>query len=223
MAVRALRRRGAPAAATMGALLVGLVTSYHALILAVLVAVPMLRAFYVVDARILLVLVLFTAAAVGVPALILQLWRRGVPWLRRAMARRPQLEGWWRAAEATPTTLLSDHRLWLRAMALQLTEVVLDAATLLAMLTALGTPVDPAAAFACFVVASAVFRILPVPLGLGTFEGTLVGMLRLVHVPIEAALAATLLFRGLTLWLPMLPGLWWTRRELAGPALTSTG
>jgi hypothetical protein len=39
-------------------------------------------------------------------------------------------------------------------------------------------------------------------------------MLRSHGVPIEAALAATLLLRGFTFWLPMLPGLWIARREM---------
>jgi uncharacterized membrane protein YbhN (UPF0104 family) len=51
-----------------------------------------------------------------------------------------------------------------------------------------------------------------VPLGLGAFEGTSTAMLRLFGVPFEAALAATLLLRGFTLWLPLLPGLVITRR-----------
>jgi len=34
-------------------------------------------------------------------------------------------------------------------------------------------------------------------------------------VEVEAALAATLLLRGLTFWLPMVPGLWLARREMA--------
>jgi uncharacterized membrane protein YbhN (UPF0104 family) len=55
-----------------------------------------------------------------------------------------------------------------------------------------------------------------VPLGLGIFEASLVAMLRVVGVSIEAALTATLLLRGFTLWLP---GLWCARHELwAGPA-----
>ena len=33
-------------------------------------------------------------------------------------------------------------------------------------------------------------------------------------VSVEAALAATLLLRGLTFWLPMPPGLWLARREI---------
>jgi hypothetical protein len=40
-------------------------------------------------------------------------------------------------------------------------------------------------------------------------------LLRVLAVPLEAALAATLLLRGLTLWLPMVPGLWLARREVA--------
>ncbi|MCE8002886.1 hypothetical protein [Billgrantia ethanolica] len=39
-------------------------------------------------------------------------------------------------------------------------------------------------------------------------------VLTLLGVPLEAALTATLLLRGMTLWLPMLPGLWFARRAL---------
>ena len=35
-------------------------------------------------------------------------------------------------------------------------------------------------------------------------------------IAVEAALAATLLLRGFTFWLPMLPGVWLARREMAG-------
>jgi hypothetical protein len=47
----------------------------------------------------------------------------------------------------------------------------------------------------------------PVPLGLGSFEAGSAGMLSLLGVPLPVALAATLLLRGFTLWLPLLPGL----------------
>jgi uncharacterized membrane protein YbhN (UPF0104 family) len=40
-------------------------------------------------------------------------------------------------------------------------------------------------------------------------------MLSLLGVAIETALAATLLLRGLTFWLPMVPGLWLAKREIA--------
>lgn len=55
---------------------------------------------------------------------------------------------------------------------------------------------------------------MPVPLGLGSFEAALIAMLHLTGVSLEAALTATLMLRGFTLWLPMLPGLWCARNAV---------
>ncbi len=62
--------------------------------------------------------------------------------------------------------------------------------------------------------ANVVATVAFVPMGLGTFEGGCIGMLLFLGVSIEAALAATILLRGFTFWLPMGPGLWFARREL---------
>jgi uncharacterized membrane protein YbhN (UPF0104 family) len=70
------------------------------------------------------------------------------------------------------------------------------------------------AVFPSFVLASMVATVGPIPLGLGTFEVSCVSMLGVMGVPIEAALTSTLLLRGLTLWLPMLPGMWLARWAL---------
>jgi len=45
------------------------------------------------------------------------------------------------------------------------------------------------------------------PGGLGTFEAASVGVLTLTGTSVTSALAATLLLRGFTFWLPMVPGL----------------
>jgi uncharacterized membrane protein YbhN (UPF0104 family) len=68
--------------------------------------------------------------------------------------------------------------------------------------------------FASFMIASVAATVGPTPLGLGTFESVCVATLAVVGVRLEAALTATLLLRGLTFRLPMLPGLWIARREL---------
>jgi uncharacterized membrane protein YbhN (UPF0104 family) len=73
--------------------------------------------------------------------------------------------------------------------------------------------VGPGAAFASFILASIVATLSPLPLGLGTFEATCMALLHLLGGGLEASLAATLIFRGLILWLPMLPGLWLMRKE----------
>ena len=84
------------------------------------------------------------------------------------------------------------------------------------MLLAIGVTAAPPDVFASFVLASIAATLAPVPIGLGAFEGTAVAMLRLSGIDLEAALTATLMLRGLTVWIPMLPGLWMARRELRG-------
>jgi uncharacterized protein (TIRG00374 family) len=91
---------------------------------------------------------------------------------------------------------------------------LLDAATLWVMLLAMGQDVSFLVAFTSFVVSSIVATLSPIPLGLGVFEASPTGMLSALGIPVEAALTSTLLLRGFTLWLPMLPGLWLARRQL---------
>ena len=73
-------------------------------------------------------------------------------------------------------------------------------------------------AFPSFIVASMAASLGPIPLGLGAFEAICIAMLRSIGVPLEAALTATPLLRGLTLWAPMAPGLWLARPELSSKA-----
>jgi uncharacterized membrane protein YbhN (UPF0104 family) len=80
---------------------------------------------------------------------------------------------------------------------------------------ALGVPVDPWVAFCGFTIGMIVAMIAPSPLGLGTFEAGTTGMLVLLGMPIEAALSATILLRGFTFWLPMMPGVWIARHEVS--------
>jgi uncharacterized protein (TIRG00374 family) len=100
-------------------------------------------------------------------------------------------------------------------IALQTAIVILDAATVWTLIRALGATASAGGVFASFMVAS-LFRTMGiVPGGLGTFEVTSVLMLRMVGVDLAVALSATLLFRGLSFWLPMLPGYWFSRRAIA--------
>ncbi|NTU58984.1 MAG: flippase-like domain-containing protein [Chlorobiaceae bacterium] len=109
---------------------------------------------------------------------------------------------------------LRNPMLMVEAALCQVAIFVLDSATLWAMLHALGEPASGFLAFPCFVVASIVAMLSFIPLGLGSFEATCIGLLVTLGVRIESALTATLLLRGFTLWAPMLPGLVMTRREL---------
>ena len=100
------------------------------------------------------------------------------------------------------------------ATLLQLAEILLDAATLGVSLLAVGRHVPVPVVFSSYVIASVGSRVAFAPLGIGTFEAAAVSTLHLGGVPLGPALAATLLCRGFTLWLPMVPGLLAARHAL---------
>jgi glycosyltransferase 2 family protein len=212
--VRALRKRRVAANVVMGALVIGLMTTYLAYLLAVVVSLVLLLVYYEVSRWLVVLTALFAIAAVGIPSAVVWYRESMAPRMQTRLRRVPGVGSLLDAVGSIPTKLLHDPRLLARAIAFQLIEISLDAATLYVLLIAIGTAAAPGGAFVSFVMAFAVAQLIPVPLGLGTFEAALVGMLRLVGIPLEPAFTATLLFRGFTMWLPMVPGVWFARREL---------
>lgn len=216
--VHGMRRRGVAAPQAMAALAVSMIGHYLAnLPLAVLVGVVLARqgALHPALTALLGAYGVFAALAVGAVWAVAS--GRGVPhWLpARRFPRAARLVD--ALAHTAPGVLR--WRVLLPAVLLHGCIVLCDAATLWVMLWALGQAVAPTLVLAAFLSASLVMEMGPIPLGLGSFEAACVSVLGLAGVPLAAALPATLLLRGFTLWLPMLPGLWLTRRELRhGPA-----
>lgn len=117
-----------------------------------------------------------------------------------------------RLLERADPKIARSPRLILQSTALQLLIVALDCATMWVLVRALGGHATAASVFASFMI-STLFRSLGIlPGGLGSFEAVSIVTLKMVGVPIPVALSATLMFRALSFWLPMLPGLWCSRR-----------
>jgi uncharacterized protein (TIRG00374 family) len=216
LVVRGLERRRIPPRTAMSALIVGLMTTYAAYLAALVPAIVIIRHYSSVRADLIALAALFAFAAVAVPGTLLWYGRSLAPRIRQHASRLPGIGSVLAALESASAGPLPEPRLLLQATAIQLLEMILDAATLAVMLAALGVHVPVIAVFSAFVIAAVFARLLPVPLALGTFEGSLVAALHAIDVPLEAALAGTLLLRGLTLWLPMIPGVWCARWELRG-------
>jgi uncharacterized protein (TIRG00374 family) len=217
--IQGLQRRGLPLKIAMAGVVVDLISFYIGYALAVGISLTLLWQAHDLTKAILVLAALFSAIGFAIPAMLLRINRHGEAvapgWLRRSKTFGPLLRG---VAEA-PAALARDRGLIAAAAGLNFAVMVLDAATLDATLRAVGEPVSSATVFACFMIASVAATVGIAPGGLGTFEGASVAMLVLFGSPATAALAATLLFRGFSFWLPMIPGLWLTRRELSeGPA-----
>ncbi|HVJ42092.1 MAG TPA: lysylphosphatidylglycerol synthase transmembrane domain-containing protein [Dongiaceae bacterium] len=231
LVVKGLVNRGIEEATGMGCMLVGMISYYAGYLLAILASFIILFSEHDRHDPHMMVLVLpllvvagfFCLLIVAVLGLVFWLRRRGglaqLPtrwqsWLQRWRTGWSMLERLVQMLGEAPAALLRNRSLLSRATALQITVFLIDAVTFTIMLQAIGTHLRYDIVFACFVLASLVGSVLPVPLGLGSFEASCVALLHLFLVPVETGLVAVLLLRGFTFWLPMLPGLWLAHREL---------
>ena len=212
--IRALERRKVPVGLSTAAVVVSLLGFYLSYAVSVLLCIAILWSRSHLKPVILSAVTIVSLITAIIPVTLLWLTRggtRGVPhWMRRFPGLKPVLE----AIESAPKEVLHNRKLLLQASALQLAIVVLDAATLRAMLLAIGVTIPAQVAFASFTLATIASTVTLLPGGVGPFEAGSVGTLRLFGVHLEAAVAATLLLRGLSLWLPLIPGLWLARREM---------
>ena len=214
--VRGLQRRGVSRAAAVGAMLTGLVAFYLGYLIAILAAAVVLARHGEMHPLIVVPIALVGALAAGTPLAILVLRRRALNRPPHWVERWPGVRDVVAALHEMPAGTLFAPRLVMETTLLQLAIFVLDAGTLDLCLRAVGSPAPAPIVFASFVVASVVSSLSWMPGGLGAFEGSSVALLHLQGVPVAGALAATLLLRGMTFWLPMIPGFGVARREAAG-------
>jgi len=156
----------------------------------------------------------FMVVAISIPAATLWLHRRGQKRLPRAIARWSKARHFFELVGEAPKKLVRDPSLIAWLTLLNALVFLADAATMQACVLALGVHAPLSAGYVAFMMASIAVLLGPVPMGLGSFEAVSIAMLRLFGVPFEAAVAATILFRGLTLWLPLIPGGLLLRHEL---------
>ncbi len=217
--VRGAARRGTPLPAAMAAVVVGLLTFYAAMIASTAASLVVFWRHHEANAALIVMTALLVTVAAVVSSILVILVRGRDSRMRAWLARQGPARSLLDSLAQAPRDVIRDRATLSRALVLQLANVVLDAATLQATLAAVGEQVTPSLVFASFVFANIVEIIGIAPGGVGTFEGACVALLHVSGVRLEAALAATLLLRGFTFWLPMLPGTVVVRRELRAPSV----
>lgn len=212
LVARALGHRGLSYPSAVATVLAGLISFYIANGIAVAASLVVLWVTGNVSR--------FVAMLVTGFAVVLAIFLFGLLWITRGRKQVPALlrkikplESLLTSMGDRPPPIVRDVGFFVEGTALQLTLIALDAATLWAVIRSLGATVSGTGAFTAFTMATVVSMLSPVPAGLGTFEGAAIGMLRAFQVPIEAAVAGTVLLRGLTFILPLIPGVWLARAE----------
>lgn len=207
-----LARTGLPLPKTAAVILIDVGMRYAAYGLCLSVALGLGLADGRVPSWVLGSAAVFVVAALAVAVFMIALPTPHLDWLERLVFRfqRPaRLVGWLAAAEGS---LCGRKALLAQAGVLHLSIFCLDAATMGCAAAALGAEAAPQSIFIAFMISTLLRTLGIMPGGLGTFEAASVWLLRLLSLPWAAALSTTLLFRGLTLWIPMLPGFHFSRR-----------
>jgi uncharacterized protein (TIRG00374 family) len=198
---------GVPRGAAVAALLVSLVGYYAAYAVLAIAMLVVLWSHGHATGLLVGVVTTFLLVALAIPALALWLRARGsapLPdWIEQIDVVRKLLE----IIGEAPKQLVTDRMLILRVAGFNGLVFLADTATLALCLHALGEPFRIGSAFIALMMASIVATLGPIPMGLGSFEATSTAMLGMLGVHVEAAVAGTLLLRGLTLWLPLIPGM----------------
>ena len=212
---KALERRQFPSAAVKASVLINIASYHLAYVFALAGALSVLTWHGQGNALVVVTAMLFLLFSIGLSLMILAMagrpLERVVPYARRLPLVQTTL-AFLRGADGR---LVRNPRVLGTAIGLQGAIVLLDAATVWTLIGALGVSAPVTGVFASFMIAS-LFRTMGiVPGGLGMFEATSVLTLRMAGVDLAVALSATLLFRGLSFWLPMVPGYWFSRRALA--------
>jgi uncharacterized protein (TIRG00374 family) len=204
--VRFLGKYGVPLDATMATVIVNLFAFYAAFATCAIFAAIVFFGIDALRGPIIAVAVPFSLLVIAIPALLLWLVRSGRDLTGTRLGRVPLLGKLLSTFGVARRELLRDKHLFATATVLQIATFALDGGTLIAIVAALGQPAPAAGVFAAFVLASAAEMVGPMPGGLGAFEGGCILGLRAFDVPMGTALVATLVLRGLTFWLPMIPG-----------------
>lgn len=209
--VKALELRGVPHAVSLAAMYVDLIGYYCGFGVAVGLALAVIAAQDELSPLVLGMAAAISLMGVGICGGILWISSPGRR-LRGWLARFRPLRHVVATLAQADTRLLHSPALLVRAALFRFGNFVLDALTLWACLRAVGEGVSPAAVGAAYVLGAIARTLGVVPGGLGTFEaGTLAG-LALFGIAVEPGLAGVLLFRLLSFWLPMVPGLVLGRR-----------
>jgi uncharacterized protein (TIRG00374 family) len=209
-----LQAIGASRAVALAALIMTIIAYYAAYGVASLIALILLWLRGKTSWLVIGLISASLALSAAIPALALWLQRKGAKAIPRWLRRIRTVCELFEMIREAPTALVRSKRLIGELTLLNGAIFALDGLTMQFCLFALGVRAPFSAAFSAFILASIVVTLGPVPMGLGSFEAVSIAMLRALGVPFEAALSATLLFRGYTLWLPLLPGMVAARRQL---------
>lgn len=211
----ALSRAGMPRAVVVSAVLVNEAMYCLSYALCMAVALGIARRHCYLPDWVSAAMLLFVFAGLGVSWFMTALPSGGMSGLKARLRFNTKLARLLDSVDQARPDSFRQKRVMIQALFIHTITFLLDATTIWVATRALGVTASPGGIFTSFMV-STLFRTIGImPGGLGTFETASVMSLKSIGLPLSVGLSATLLFRGLSFWLPMIPGLICSRHLLA--------
>lgn len=211
---QAMKRLGVPQVLAMEAILINLLGRYIAFAIAAIVAVGLLWAWHDITPVLLGLVALFAVVLIIVPMVILWMLAHQSRPLPRWMKNLRPLVATKELVDAVSPQRIYSWPLLSFSTVFNLIVFLLDSGTLWAVLHSIRLQSFYSLAFVALVMASVAATLSLLPGGIGGFEAGCVAMLTMMGVPVETALTGTILLRGFTLWLPLIPGLLFARNDV---------
>ncbi len=205
---KSLQRNSIPRRVVAASMVLNLASYHIAYVVCLLAALAITTATGHSNWIVMVISGLFLLFAVGLVVVVIAISAGKGEKQAALLERVPMVRSAMQFLKDADARLTHDLRLLAETSVWQVVIFLLDAATMWVLILALGEHASVRGVYASFMISSLLRTMGIVPGGLGTFEATSVLTLRMIGVAIPVALSATLLFRGLTFWLPMLPGLW---------------
>lgn len=208
LVARSLEQAGMPRAAVASGVVVNIASFYIAFVLSL--SASLLLAGSRTNPFVLVLCGIFAFVAIAITVALLKISTKRKPVVK--LARFRPLQTILKFLRDADIRIVRNPKLRFNACLCQIGIILLDTITMWLLILSLGTTASPIDVFASFMMSSLFRTIGFLPGGLGTFEVTSIVTLKTAGVDLPVALSATLLFRGLSFWLPMLPGFWFSRR-----------
>lgn len=211
---RALQRLGIPSGVSLEALIVEVFSYDAAFVVAAIITLLALWAFHDITPLIL--------ELGGLFAIVLSLIPIGILWvLHHRNWQPPQWMRKWKALmsikkasqQVSVDRIFAPRALFVTSL-FQIMIFFLDGVTLWVMMRVTESPVSLLAACIALVIGTMAGIVSFLPGGIGSFEIGCTTTLVLLGAPLEAALTGAIFLRALTLWLPLIPGLYLARKEI---------
>jgi uncharacterized membrane protein YbhN (UPF0104 family) len=215
LVVRAIHRRGLPVWLGMEMVLVSLLGFYIAYSSVSAIAVTILWLHHGITPVVSSIVSAFFLIILFLTTVILLFLFKKIINLPKWLGRIKIVSTLTNAISSVSRERVLSGKLLIQASVLRALIFLCDTMILWLMMRAISTPVAITTAFIALVIGSIASSVTFWPGGFVSFDAACVTMLILFKVPAEAAIAGTLLLRGISLWIPLIPGFLLARKEIA--------